>query len=108
MEQQIEEAADRGCSVAVLDAPLLYEAGADRLCHHIVAVTAPAPLRLARIMERDDLPEAAAKQRMLAQPDDSFYCREGVCVLYNDGDESTLQKEAAAIWQQQDGWWSAE
>ncbi len=108
MEQQIEQAANDGYSTAVLDAPLLYEAGADRLCHHIVAITAPAPLRLARIMERDGLSEDAAKQRMMSQPTDSFYCREGVTVLHNDADESALQKKAVTVWKQQEGRWSAE
>ncbi len=108
MTAWLEAAAEEGHDAAVLDAPLLYEAGADRLCHHIVTVTANADHRLARIMARDGLSEEAARQRMNAQKPDSFYCREGVTILHNNGDESALQQQAAALWQHQDGWWSTE
>ena len=51
--QQLEQASDEGHPVAVVDAPLLFEAEFDKICHHIVAVTAPVEDRLARIMARD-------------------------------------------------------
>lgn len=41
-----------GCRVAVLDVPLLLEAGWDRLCNTLVFVDAPRPLRLARARGR--------------------------------------------------------
>ncbi|WP_411678104.1 dephospho-CoA kinase [Caproicibacter sp.] len=63
-----------GDSVAViLDAPLLFESGADSLCDTSVAVTAPAESRLKRIMNRDGLSEEAAKERMSAQNPNEFY-----------------------------------
>lgn len=106
MTAWLEEAADNGHDAAVLDAPLLYEAEADRLCHHVVAVTAPARQRLARIMARDGLTEEAARQRMDAQKPDTFYCREGVTVLHNEGDEDTLRQQALAFWESDGGRWS--
>lgn len=108
IRQQLEAAADSGHPAAVLDAPLLFEAGADNLCHHIVAVTAPADVRLERICARDGLSPEAARQRMAAQPDDAFYVRPGVTVLHNDGDEVSLRRQAAALWQQRNRWWAVE
>lgn len=94
IQQEIENAAEQGYSVAVIDAPLLFEAGADKLCDSIVAVTAPTDLRLRRIMERDNLTESQARQRISAQKSDDFYCREGVTV-FNGGDNiSSLQQRA--------------
>ncbi len=94
MQRGLECAADDGHAVAVLDAPLLYEAGADALCNAIVAVIAPAKQRLARIMQRDLIDESTAKQRMAAQHADDFYCRDGVIVINNDADEAALRMQA--------------
>lgn len=104
-QQKLEEAADAGHPVAVVDAPLLFEAGFDTICHHIVAVTAPAEQRLTRIMARDHLTENAAKLRMSAQQSDDFYCRAGVSVIDNDGDKPTLAQKARQWWTR---WWSTE
>ncbi len=97
MQRQLEHVADDGHDIAVLDAPLLYEAGADILCDTIVAVIAPADTRLARIIQRDGIDEDAARQRMAAQKSDEFYCREGVHIIRNDGDEIALRKQAACL-----------
>ena len=108
MRQKLEDAADEGHPVAVVDAPLLFEAGADGLCHHVVAVIAPKTKRLSRIMARDGIDEQAAARRMAAQPTDEFYCRDGVTVLINDADEETLRRQAAALWEQRTRWWAVE
>ncbi len=93
-QQEIENAAEQGYSVAVVDAPLLYEANADALCDTIVAVIAPADLRKQRIMARDNLTAEQAVQRMSAQQPDDFYCRDGVIVLDGSTDIPTLQQAA--------------
>lgn len=108
IQQELEDAADAGHPVAVVDAPLLFEAGVDALCHHIVAVTAPTEERLARIRQRDGLTEEQAGKRMAAQPEEAFYCRPGVTVLHNDGDVAALQAMAITLWQNREGWWTTE
>ena len=106
--QMLEQAADEGHAAAVVDAPLLFEAGFDRICHHVVAVTAPAEDRLARIMVRDGLTEDAARLRMKAQQPDAFYCRDGVTVIHNTGDRISLEQQAKRLWSERARWWSAE
>ncbi len=106
MRQKLEDAADEGHPVAVIDAPLLFEAGVDGLCHHVVAVTAPKDTRLARIMARDGIDKDTARQRMAAQQADDFYCRKGVLVLVNDTTEEALRQQAAAVWEQLVRRWS--
>lgn len=92
--QEIEHAAEQGYSVAVVDAPLLYEAKADELCDTVVAVIASADVRKQRIMVRDNLTTEQAEQRMAAQKPDDFYCRSGVTVLDGGTDIPTLQQAA--------------
>jgi len=52
LEHEAEQMAAAGCRAAVLDAPLLLEAGWDRLCSWMIFVDAPWPLRLARALRR--------------------------------------------------------
>lgn len=92
--QAIEDAADRGFTAVAVDAPLLYEAGFDSICHDIVAVIAPPEQRLRRIMQRDGITEEVARRRMTAQHEDGFYCRNGVMVIRNDGDTDLLKRAA--------------
>ena len=70
---------------AVLDAPQLFESGADALCAYTLAVTAPKDTRLARIMERDGIDRAAARLRMQAQPAADFYTEKCTFTVTNDG-----------------------
>ncbi len=105
-KEQLEAAADSGYPAAVVDAPLLYEAGMDAICHQVVAVLSPSEVRLQRIMTRDNIDEEAARRRMAAQPEDAFYCRPGVTVLHNDKDENSLRQRAKELWLSQ-GWGDA-
>lgn len=82
--------ADCDAPLAVIDAPLLFESGMNALCDVTLAVLAPADVRLSRILARDGISEAAAKQRMNAQPDDAFYCARADHTVINDGDEAQL------------------
>lgn len=52
LQEEASNQAAAGCPAAVLDAPLLLEAGWDRLCSWMIFVDAPRPLRLARALER--------------------------------------------------------
>ena len=94
----LTEAAENGYSVAVVDAPLLFEAGFDALCDAVVTVIAPKELRLERIIQRDGISAEAAAARMSAQQEDDFYTRDGVTVLHNGGDLPSLQQAAGGLW----------
>lgn len=70
---------------AVLDAPQLFESGADRLCARIVSVTAPEELRLERIMRRDGISKEQALKRMGAQHSEAFFKEHSDFTVINDG-----------------------
>ena len=68
----------------LLDAPTLFESGADSLCDEIIAVISDEKTRLARIMARDDIDEDAARLRMSAGKPDEFYIEKTNNIVYND------------------------
>lgn len=71
--ERIAAARRSEAKAVVLDAALLFESGADRLCDTTVAVTAPEASRLRRIMARDGITEELARERMKNQHDASYY-----------------------------------
>ncbi|HHX72025.1 MAG TPA: dephospho-CoA kinase [Clostridiales bacterium] len=83
---------------AAVEAIALFESGFAEECTHTVALTAPLDIRLARIMERDELSEEAAKARLAAQKDASFYTLRAQYVIENTNDLSALQEKVLALW----------
>ncbi len=77
--------------VAVIDAPLLFESGMERLCDSTVAVIAPLAVRKARIMARDGLTSDAADQRIAAQKPDDYYRDRATYCLVNDRDPAHME-----------------
>ena len=67
IEQRLREAKDAGAPAAVLDMPLLFEAGLDRLCDTVWCVTLPEEEQLRRLTVRDGLTREAARQRVASQ-----------------------------------------
>ncbi len=87
---ELQHAAQNGKTVAVIDAPLLLQAGLDAICHYTVAVVSAPPLRKARIMARDGLTLEQAERRMSVQPSDDYYETRVTTVLDNLGDRESL------------------
>lgn len=97
IRRQLEQYRERGVPVAVLDAPQLFEAHADRLCDLVVSVLAPLPLRLARIVRRDGISEEDALRRIQSQFDDAFFTEHSDVVICNDGASRTLETQVQSI-----------
>ncbi|MBE6788129.1 MAG: dephospho-CoA kinase [Ruminococcaceae bacterium] len=75
----------------LLDAPTLFESGADKLCDKIIAVVADENLRKSRITARDNLTEKQVSLRLSAQKDDKFYIEKADAVIINNGGTSELK-----------------
>ena len=69
----------------MLDAPTLYESGADSICNFVVALLANEEIRKKRIIERDNLSEEAARLRLSAAKTDDFYIERADKIIYNNG-----------------------
>lgn len=91
IRKRLSELKNTACHAVLLDAPQLFEAGAEKDCDVIVGVVAPRNVRVARIMARDGLSTAAAEARINAQPNDNFYRTNCHVILENDHDEAALR-----------------
>lgn len=69
----------------LLDAPTLYESGADSICNFVVALLANEEIRKKRIIERDNLSTEAAELRLSAAKTDDFYIGRADKIIYNNG-----------------------
>lgn len=74
----------------LLDAPTLFESGADSLCNEVIVVLCDEITRKKRIMERDGIDESAAELRIKAGKDDNFYIERSNNIVYNDCELSVL------------------
>lgn len=77
--------------LVLLDAPTLFESGADSLCNEVIAVISDEKTRLARIMARDNIDEEAARLRMSAGKTDEFYIEKTDNIVYNDCELSVFK-----------------
>lgn len=84
-------------ALAAIDAIGLFESGMDRLCDVTVAVTAPADVRVRRLMERDSISQAYAESRIAAQHPDSWFREKCGYVLENCGDKADFQRKCLAF-----------
>ena len=82
---------DLAKNLAILDAPLLFEAGWDVLVRTTVAVLCPIETRIARIVARDGLNREQIEKRLLAQVDD--YQNRANFLLYNTGNVRQLMQQ---------------
>ena len=87
----------QGYRVIILDAPTLFESGADIICDTIVCVLADRELRKKRIMARDQMTEQEAENRMNAQHDDAFYRSRSEFAVENNGSETELNEQVERI-----------
>lgn len=99
MRAMLRECESRGDEVVALDVPLLFEAEVDKLfsTNLNIAVLAERTVRVSRISARDNISEAAAFERISAQPDDDFYVVRADKVIYNDGCEAELEGQILQI-----------
>ena len=77
----------------IYDAPLLFEAGLDRQCDFVIAITADRQTRIERIMKRDGISLDTARGRLDSQHPNEYYERRSDFCVRNDGTESELYAE---------------
>lgn len=83
--------------MVLIDAPTLFESGAQILCDAVLAVLAPPSVRLERILKRDGVTEEQAVARMRVQQQDSYYRDRADAVLVNDTEVNNLLKKAGEL-----------
>ena len=84
---------ERGFSMVVVDAPLLFESEFNKECDIIVSVIADKNTRVERIMSRDKISEDVARRRIATQLGDDFLIANSDFVIRNDSTLSELAEK---------------
>lgn len=82
--KELGELEKNGEKAVVLEVPLMFESGFDKLCDEIVCVVASEQTRVQRLMSRNGFSEAEAKKRIKNQKDSDFYIEKSTKIVYNE------------------------
>ena len=96
-ERRLEEYREKGVSAVVVDAPLLFEAGFDKMCDVTVGIVADRAFRIARIVARDGVDEATAERRIDSQMPDSLLSLMCDHIIENNGSAAQLYDKATQL-----------
>ena len=77
--------------IIVLDVPLLFETGAEKLCNLTVTVACDEEMRINRIVKRDNIDEALAKQIVSKQMSEDERIKRATFVIENNSDLESLK-----------------
>lgn len=92
----------KNIDIIIIDAPLLYEAGLEKICDKVIAVVASDDEKLDRICQRDKIDKEFAIKRLKIQNKNEFYIKNADYVIYNDKDveklEISFKKILEEIW----------
>lgn len=101
--QAIERARAAGASVAIIDAPLLFEAGVDRECDLVLYVDAPLEARVGRVKATRGWDAAELERREKAQVPLEEKRQRSDDVVVNDGEPGALPGRVADLLQRIQG-----
>ncbi|MFZ5824509.1 MAG: dephospho-CoA kinase [Bacillota bacterium] len=96
--QEIERCQDEGRPAAVLDIPLLFESGWDRLVDEVWVVYVDRQTQRSRLIARDGLAPDEADRRIGAQMDLEEKRKRAHRVIDNRGSESETRAQVAEAW----------
>ena len=85
IEEEIKVAKSLDAKVCVLDAPTLFESGADKLCDKTLGILCDKNTSFERIVKRDNLSVDEANIRLNAVKNDDFYRNKCDFLLFNCG-----------------------
>lgn len=93
----LEEKKKQNYQVALLDIPLLFEKGIDKLCHIVIAIRADKNIRKERIIKRVDYTEMKFHQINSHQIDDNERSKKAHYVIPNNGSLKDLERNVELV-----------
>lgn len=97
LNRLMKKAEQEGKQLVVIDAIALVESGLAKICDATIAVVAPIPVRIVRIMNREGISEEYARMRVDAQQPELFYRENCDYILENKEDDSLESFSAKAL-----------
>ncbi|MDE6149144.1 MAG: dephospho-CoA kinase [Ruminococcus sp.] len=88
IKNEIEHLASLGNKYILLDAPTLFEAGADSLCDIIISCVADKNIRAKRIALRDNISQKLIKNRFDSQKTEQFFIEHSDFIIENNKDKN--------------------
>ena len=82
---------------AIAEIPLLYEVGRDRDFDVVIVAACDPETQIRRVMRRDEVSEAAARQRLAAQLPIDQKVRRADYVIWTDGTEDDTDRQVCAV-----------
>jgi dephospho-CoA kinase len=96
-EEQMREREIAGDGIAIFDAALLFESGWERMVDETVLICCEDELRLRRLMQRDQLSESEARDRMNSQMPQEEKRQRADVVIDNSGAWEQTKRELETL-----------
>jgi dephospho-CoA kinase len=96
-EQTLRAKVREGAWLVVYEAPLLFEAGAERRVDAVLVVTVEESVQISRLMQRDGLSEDAAKARVATQMSQAEKVARADLTIDNSGTVEDTSKAVRAL-----------
>ena len=100
LRQRIDGYRRKGAKVIVLDAPVLFEANAEKLVDEVWVVVADEKSVVKRAAARTGLPEQQIRARIHSQLSNAERIKQAQVVIHNDGNIEQLKEKVRELWQQ--------
>ena len=93
----IEKYRAENYKAVVIEVPLMFESGFDKMCDEVICVVADNDVRVERIVKRNGISPKDAEIRIKNQKDNNFYIEKSTIVVYNNGNEDIRAQIEALI-----------
>ncbi len=84
-------------TTVIIDAPLLYESGLDKICDKVIGVVSQKELQIERIVARDDIDYEDAEKRLAAQKTNEFYKEKCDDIIENNNNFGQIENSVCQI-----------
>jgi dephospho-CoA kinase len=99
-EKRLQELSQQAGRLVVYEAPLLFEAGAEKRVDAVLVVRIDEPLQVERLMRRDGLTEGQARARIAAQMPQAEKVARADYVIDNSGSPEATSAQVRNIFRQ--------
>ena len=99
VSEKIGELQASGCSVIVVEAALLFEAGWETLVDEVWVVDSPLEVVMERLWERRGMDQAEVRRRIDSQMDIGERLGRADVVVENRGDLASLKEAVSSLWE---------
>ena len=87
----------RDDTIAVIDAPLLFESELNKICDKVIGIISKKEVQIERIVARDNVDYEQAEKRLEAQQTNEFYIKNCDDIIENNNNLVNIEKDIHGI-----------